>query len=290
MKPADTPADSSPVTLMEENWAGLQIARYRENISAGVEWPIMDERHTLVLHLGGTMNRLESELEGSGSIRGGATTGEVWSIPQHHRYSTSAEGGVISYAVIKIDPAVFGKSLGSKATNIELEGFLGRFDPFLLQAVGRLGEMAHRTGDLAALGSEQLARAIGTHVLLHYRESSDRSVFVRRRNSDLPLKAVKRLTEFIHDNLAERITLSMLADVAGMNEHQLLSGFRQEFGTTPMQYVLDQRLRLAQAHLARTGLTIIQIAMKSGFSSHSHLTRAMKDRTGLTPSAFRSAT
>lgn len=277
----------SPVPLVERNWSGLSFGRYRENIRGGVEWPILDKRHTLVLHLGGAMERLESELEGCGSIRGGAISGEVWSIPGDRRYATEAKGHVVTYAVVKFDPKVAAQWLGSRADQIEVSGFLGRYDPFLLQAVNALSRMAQSTGDLAALGSEQMARAICAHVLMQYRPAGDRSSFVPRRKSDLPYISVRRVTEFIHENLGETIRLRDIADVAGMSEHQLLEGFRTEFGTTPLQYIIEQRLRAAKALLARSAKTVTEVAHETGFSSHSHLTRAFGKRNGVTPREFR---
>lgn len=277
----------SPVVLVERVWPGLSFGRYRENIRDGVEWPIRDERHTLVLHLGGAMQRLESELEGCGSIRGGAISGEVWSIPGERRYTTAAKGNVVTYAVMKLDPKAAARWLGSRADQLEISGFLGRYDPFLLQAANALSRMAQTTGDLAALGSEQMARAICAHVLMQYRPQSDRSAFIPRRASGLPFASITRITEFIHDNLGETIRLSDIADVAGMSEHQLLDGFRTEFGTTPAQYIIEQRLRAARSLLAQSSKTVTEIAHETGFSSHSHLTRTFAKHCGVTPAEFK---
>ncbi|GLQ20438.1 helix-turn-helix domain-containing protein [Algimonas porphyrae] len=222
----------APVALIERSWPGLVFGRYRENIRDGVEWPMQDDRHTIILHEGGRMNRLESELDGSGHIVGGAMAGEVWSVPQGRRYATSAQGGVVTYAVMKLDEARLREAMGSRSGPIELIGCLGRYDPFLLRAVERLGD-------------------------------------------------------YIADNLSQTIRLEDMATVAGMSEHQLLDGFALHFGTTPAQYVLRQRLRWVRSLLAETVLSITDIAFRTGFASHSHLTTRFRTEYGLTPSAFR---
>lgn len=280
-------AAAHPVTLLEESWPGLSFGRYRENIREGVEWPVQDDRHTLILHLDGRMERLESELEGSGSIRGGAIAGEVWSVPRGARYLTSAKGGVVTYAVVKLDVGATAKWLGARGSEFELDGFLGRYDPFLRQAVHQLGAMRSQSGDMARLGAHHTAQAIAAHVLTHYRSGKDRSAFKTRRRYELPHPAVMRLTDFIAANLGASIALHQLADVAGMSEHQLLEGFRLEFGTSPMQYVIEQRLRRAREQLAHTAKPIAQIAVECGFSSHSHLTKLFSNRLGINPSEFR---
>lgn len=277
----------APVALIERSWPGLVFGRYRENIRDGVEWPMQDDRHTIILHEGGRMNRLESELDGSGHIVGGAMAGEVWSVPQGRRYATSAQGGVVTYAVMKLDEARLREAMGSRSGPIELIGCLGRYDPFLLRAVERLGEMSGTSGDLASLGADHLAHSIGAHILMRYRADADRALSKVRRRNELPPQAARRLGDYIADNLSQTIRLEDMATVAGMSEHQLLDGFALHFGTTPAQYVLRQRLRWVRSLLAETVLSITDIAFRTGFASHSHLTTRFRTEYGLTPSAFR---
>lgn len=286
---AENTLPGSPVTLVERRWPGLSFGRYRENIRAGVEWPVLDDRHTLILHIAGRMERLESELDGSGRIQGGAMAGEVWSIPKEHRYATSAQGGVITYAVLKIDASALRQHIGTRGGDLDLIGCLGRYDPFLLQSTERLSEMSQTSGDLAAMGADHLARGIGAHILMRYAADADRAPLKVRRRSELPAQAATRLADYINDNLSGTIRLADMATVAGMTEHQLLAGFRQRFGTTPVHYVLTQRLRRVRTLLSESALTITDIAYQSGFSSHSHLTSAFKRAYGMTPSAFRRA-
>jgi AraC family transcriptional regulator len=72
-----------------------------------------------------------------------------------------------------------------------------------------------------------------------------------------------------------------------LNVHQLLIAFRRNFGTTPAQYILTQRLRRARWHLLNGNADIADIAFDCGFASHSHLSAAFKRDTGITPRQFR---
>lgn len=277
----------APVALVERSWPGLSFGRYRENIRAGVEWPIRDARHTFVVHIDGRMDRMESELEGSGSIRGGALPGEVWSVPAQHRYATSAQGKVITYSVLKVDEAALRASLGSRSHAVELMGCLGKRDPVMLQMVQGMSALATTSGDIARLGLENMARGLGAHILTQYRADTGRALQAVRRRNELPEKAAARLSDYITDSLGGRITLAELSAVAGMSEHQLLEGFALHFGDTPAQYILRLRMRRVRHLLATTTRTITDIALSTGFSSASHLSTAFKARVGCTPSAYR---
>ncbi|MGB6228502.1 MAG: AraC family transcriptional regulator [Litorimonas sp.] len=276
-----------PVTLVERLWPGLSFGKYRENIQDGVEWPVSDERHTIIIHMDGRMDSMESELEGGGWINGRAMRGEVWSVPAGRRYVTAARGRTVTYGVLKVDESAMRDALGSRLGPVDLQGCLGRHDPILFRLAEGLGQMCGTTGDIARLGADHLAYGMGAHILTRYRQDADRAPRQIRRHNELPPKAALRLRDFIEDNLAEPLTLDGMSAVAGMTEHQLLEGFRLHFGTTPAQYVLDRRMRRARAMLADTVMSVTQIALCCGFSSSSHFATSFRKRVGCTPSQYR---
>jgi AraC family transcriptional regulator len=59
-------------------------------------------------------------------------------------------------------------------------------------------------------------------------------------------------------------------------------------GRTLGQYVRELRLEAAQAELAQGARPLAEVALRAGFSDQSHLTRALKRATGLTPARYRS--
>jgi AraC family transcriptional regulator len=91
----------------------------------------------------------------------------------------------------------------------------------------------------------------------------------------------------VRAHLDHFITLAALADLVGLSTHRLLIAFRRTFGTTPAQYVIDQRLARARWLLAHTAYDISTIAGATGFCSHSHLTTTFKRHVGVTPHVFR---
>ena len=68
--------------------------------------------------------------------------------------------------------------------------------------------------------------------------------------------------------------------------HRFATVFRERIGMAPHRYVSLQRVRHAQA-LLRQGATLASAATESGFCDQSHLCRAIRRRTGLTPRALR---
>ena len=62
--------------------------------------------------------------------------------------------------------------------------------------------------------------------------------------------------------------------------------FLSRYSTTPKQYILKQRLNMAQQLLLDTALSVTQIAERCGFTSVYHFCRAFKDKTGISPSQY----
>lgn len=86
--------------------------------------------------------------------------------------------------------------------------------------------------------------------------------------------------------LAERLTLDALADELDCSPFHLARTFRRWTGQTIHHYLT--RLRLAAAmDLMEHDLPLREIALRTGFCRHSHLTKAFHDHVGMTPSAWR---
>ena len=259
----------------------------RERINQEVEWTIQRDRHTLIVHLGGEVDQLESELAGAGCIRGRALPGEIWFIPAGSRYSTQARGRAAEYVTFQLDPEVVDKVVDAPTT---LVGALGRFDPFLHRAAGRLSKNlqainSSRRGPSALICDQWIYR-IGTHLSQRFGE---RQTAQRKERATVGFSRRERLQlrDFIHSRLNQPIHLKDLGQLTGFNTDQLLARFKASFGTTPAQYLIETRLRRARQLLLESPFGIADIAYDCGFSSHSHLTAQFRQRHGWTPSQFK---
>lgn len=96
-----------------------------------------------------------------------------------------------------------------------------------------------------------------------------------------------QVTDYINDHLAEEIKLSSLAALVNMSQFHFGRLFKQSMGSTPHQYVLQQRLERAKQLLKETDLSVMEIAMRCGFSSHSHLGKAFRQNIGVSPKIYR---
>lgn len=100
------------------------------------------------------------------------------------------------------------------------------------------------------------------------------------------LKIDRLITENI-DN--PNFNVDTLAREMNMSRTVIYSKFKAITGNTIAAYINDYRLRKAKEMLSETNLSISDISEHLGFSTQRYFSTFFKDRTGLTPSAFRSS-
>jgi AraC family transcriptional regulator of arabinose operon len=111
-----------------------------------------------------------------------------------------------------------------------------------------------------------------------------------QRRSDDPRaahEAVERARLFIHDHLADPLTLEGIARAAAISESQLIRLFRAHLGTTPIAYLWDRRVRMGLELLQHSGLSIGVIADRCGFQTSYHFSRRVRQATGRSPRDLR---
>ena len=89
-------------------------------------------------------------------------------------------------------------------------------------------------------------------------------------------------------NLHEPVNVEQLADRAHMAPRTFARRFRAEVGTTPHDWVTNQRVLLARRLLEETDLGVESVATKAGFGDAATLRHHFTRRVGATPHAYRS--
>jgi AraC-like DNA-binding protein len=99
--------------------------------------------------------------------------------------------------------------------------------------------------------------------------------------------AMRRVQEYVEANLAKNVDLADLAAIAGLSVFHFAREFKRSMGITPHLYLVQKRVERAQDMLARSDLTLAEIAIATGFSDQSHLARQFRQMLGTSPGEFR---
>jgi len=93
--------------------------------------------------------------------------------------------------------------------------------------------------------------------------------------------------DWILKNLEKPHTVTTLARRANMSARTFARRFVEETGTTPMQWVTDQRVLYARRLLEESDLEIDRVAERAGFGSATLLRHHFRRIIGVTPSDYR---
>ena len=135
------------------------------------------------------------------------------------------------------------------------------------------------------LYGESLANALAVYLLARY--AVRRSV-PKVYKGELPRSGLRRVLEYIGDNLADDLGLAELAALSGMSPHYFCELFKRSTGFSPHRFVLLQRIERAKEHLRNPLLNVLDVGMRVGFENPSHFARTFRRIVGITPSRFRS--
>ena len=78
-----------------------------------------------------------------------------------------------------------------------------------------------------------------------------------------------------------------LAERAGYSRSHFSRLFRQRTGLSPQQYVINARIALAKELLRGTSLSVSEVTKMTGYGEIFRFSKQLKQRTGMTPSAYR---
>lgn len=117
------------------------------------------------------------------------------------------------------------------------------------------------------------------------------------RTTDLSVSAEPQLTtgnrqcaavkRYIDQHFKEALSLGQLAEKAHMDKYYLAHTFKEEYGTSPINYMITRRIVESKYLLAETDLSLSQIAQLLGFSSPSYFSQAFRKNQGLSPIDYR---
>jgi len=92
---------------------------------------------------------------------------------------------------------------------------------------------------------------------------------------------------YMEAHIENPISLQSLCTEIGLSLRQLERLFKSQIDTTPARYYLDLRIRRARQLLRQSPMSIMEIAVATGFNSASHFTQVYKKTMGYAPSEER---
>ena len=134
------------------------------------------------------------------------------------------------------------------------------------------------------LYGESLTTALAAYLRGRYGSGGNSS---ESHKGGMPARRLRKVLDYIGENLTRDLGVTELARVAGMSPHYFSELFRKSVGRPPHQYVLRQRIERAKQSLRNPTRSVLEAGLAAGFENPSHFARTFRRFVGATPKQFR---
>lgn len=182
----------------------------------------------------------------------------------------------------------------------DMQGIRSMHDLFALEVYCTISSKL--IGWIKRLGlQEEIALRVGTmnlyNVSFHenwqdafaYLRSVAENIFsLKKENAEKQTEdVVNQVKKYIVENLGGDTSLYNLAEQVHFSQEYLLRIFKKKESVTILQYINDLKLSAAKQLLSEAELPVKEIAERLGFTSQGYFGRFFRNKTGLTPNAYR---
>ncbi len=98
---------------------------------------------------------------------------------------------------------------------------------------------------------------------------------------------IYKIVEFLNENLDKDVSLEQCARQFNYNANYLSRLFKQKFGKTYTEYVVELKVEKCKELLMKTDISVNELALRFGYSSPQNFIRVFKKYTLMTPGQFR---
>ncbi len=99
---------------------------------------------------------------------------------------------------------------------------------------------------------------------------------------------IKQMLAYIHEHYAEPLTVSQIAAASAISESECYRCFRKVLDSSPIDYLLQYRIRAAAGMLSGSDMSISDICFATGFNSPSYFAKVFRQELLISPRKYRS--
>ncbi len=243
------------------------------------------DEHVLMVPLAQRSIRFQSQVDGR-AVQGNIVPGTLRFLARGDSLATTWHG-VIDALFLTLSTEQLSQSLDDSSDGRQAL-FGSRIDPHEDSVLTHLVLALHGY----TMGQRRSGRLFEQSLLaaIAHRMLTDYAIGRRRRQPgpSLPAWKVRRLTDYVHDNIAGALSLKELAAWVEMSPYHVARAFRASTGKSLWSFVLECRARHAlQCIVMHPESTLADVAAACGFESYSQFVAMFRKFHGILPSEYR---
>ena len=112
-------------------------------------------------------------------------------------------------------------------------------------------------------------------------------MFLNHNIYESELSPAQKIKNYIDMHVFDTIKLETLSGIIYRSESQTIRIFKNEFGITPHQYILESKINHARNMLISSAMPVNEIAEKLSFADEHYFSNIFKDKVGMSPNKYR---
>ena len=125
---------------------------------------------------------------------------------------------------------------------------------------------------------------ISSHLVGQYGQNHK---LIRQSEGGLAPWQKRRVVELVHEHLDGEVKLATLAEECGLSVSHFARSFKISFGSSTHQWLIQQRIEHAKELMKQTEMSLMEVAIQSGFNDQAAFTRAFHQFVGESPGRWR---
>ena len=268
-------------TSHDIGWSRVRVDRHRQP-----PWEAMEHslsHHSIVIHHCQQPMQAERMLDGrtrNEQVIDGYVEITPAKVPQKAAWRQQIE-----FTLLFLDPAYVAQIAHESVDSdrIELVPHFATSDP-LVHQIGLALKAELEAGESSSLlYVESAATMLAAHLLRHY-SAQKHNLY---KQGTLSRRRFQPVIDYMHSHLEQNLSLAELAAAIQMSTFYFARSFKQAFGVTPYQYLLQCRIEKAKQLLHWQDLSIAVISRQVGFHDQSSFTAKFRQIVGVTPKKYR---
>ncbi len=118
-------------------------------------------------------------------------------------------------------------------------------------------------------------------------QTENKNMLMRRSETDPNSERLSFVINYIRNNITEHLTVEHLSEQVYMSESNFYRIFKNEMGSSPNDYIIEERLKIAESLLKDPKNSIKEAYLASGFNSFSYFCRIFKKKKKISPSEYK---
>jgi AraC family transcriptional regulator len=219
------------------------------------------------------------------AVRFSSGPGTIFLNCRGFQYDSISWSGSTDWLIVELDMSQLEPDADRRAFPEELlpDNHFVIHDDYMATLLRQMAEEARHGCPAGRLHGQSLSLALAAYIHGRY---CPRDMQGAPNRTGLSAARTRIIRDYVHAHLAHDLSLHDLASVLHLSPSHFSELFRNTFGSTPYQYVLQERMAEARRLLASGRLSVVEVAHAIGYRDQSHFTHVFRKVTKTTPKQY----